>query len=86
VDQRPQDPRSAEPVEVSAALAQPAPSAQHAPDAEAVPDESVGIDTAGEEVAPGAGEVQGLPGPGHLVEDLGGDQGQVVVGAPSGAG
>src|SRR4051812_176955 len=86
VDERPQDPGPAEPFQVGARFAQAAPLAEHVPDAEGATHEGVDVDAPGEDVAPGTGEVQRLPGRGQLVEDLGGHQRQVVPGSPAGAG
>ena len=55
-------------------------------DAEGAADQSVDVDAPGEDVAAGPGEVERVAGCGELVEDFGGDQGQVVSGATVGAG
>jgi hypothetical protein len=82
VNEWPQQSRSAEAVEVHARLAQSTTLADHLADAEGTADQSVDVHAAGEDIASGAGEVQGVAGGGELVKDLCGDKGQVVTGAP----
>ena len=59
---------TAEPVKVYARLTQTAPLAEHVADAEGAADEGVDVDATGQDVAPGGGEVDRVPGCGELVE------------------
>src|SRR3954454_17574091 len=81
VDERPQQAGAAEPVEVDARLTEPEALAHDVADAEGAAHQGVDVDAAGEDVAPGSGEVDRDAGGGELVEDLGGHEGQVVAGA-----
>ena len=86
MDEWPQQSGSTETVQVHARFAQPAALAQDLADAEGAADQSVDVDAPGEDVAAGPGEAERVAGCGELVEDFGGDQGQVVTGATAGAG
>src|SRR5690242_4742238 len=86
VDEWPQQSRPAEAIQMDAGLAQPTALAEDLADVEGATDQCVDVDAAGQDVATGAGELQCVPGRGELVEHLRGDEGQVVAGAPVGAG
>jgi hypothetical protein len=68
VDEWPQQAGPAESVQVDAGLAQPTACTEHVADAEGAADQGVDVDAAGEDVASGRDEVDGVAGCGEFIE------------------